>query len=121
MTYSTDNRTDPRPEVRTGPTYVNKVRSNTAGWLIAGIVIVAAIIAMLMLAPFNRTVTTTDGTTTPKVENNVNVQPPATTAPSTTNVETQPAPQTTAPATPTAPAAVPPAATAQPAAPATTP
>ncbi len=55
MTYTTEDRTDPRPEVRNGPTYVSTEKSSSAVWLIAGILVVAAIIGVMMLAPFDRT------------------------------------------------------------------
>lgn len=121
MAYTTDNRIDPRPEVRTGPTYVKTEKSSGAGWLIAGIVIVAAIVGVMLLAPFDRTVTTTTTANPPAVENNVTVQPPAETAPSTTKMDSQPAAKTAPaaqPATPAAPAIEPAPAAGQPAQPA---
>lgn len=108
MAYNTDNRKEPSrgymPE-----------KSSSAMWLIAGVVIVLAIIGLMVWGGSSTPVSTT---TAPSVENNATVTPstPTTPAPAdTTKMDAQPpadAPATTtvtpAPAeTPTAPATTP--------------
>ena len=109
MAYNTDTTTEasrrsvPLPD-----------RSSSGLWVIAGIVIVLAVIGMMVWGGSTIPVTTT---TLPQVENNVTVAPPAEPAPSTTTtMDAQP--PVKAPATTTitpAPAETPPAAAPAPA------
>lgn len=89
-------------------------KSNAAVWLIGGIVVVAAIVAFILLAPPDRTAV---APTAPQVDNNVTVTPPAVppVTPPAQPVEPAPAQPGTPPAAEPAPAqpATPPAAQSQ--------
>ena len=106
MTYSSDNQTDNHNE-RIHQVGVEK--SSGVVWLIAGIVVVLAIIGLISWDQTSGPVAPT--ATTPQVENKVNIEPPTLPVPdNTTTMDAQPpadAPATTT-VTPT-PAEVPPA------------
>ena len=112
MAYQTENRTEPTGVVDR----IDDKRSSTVGWLIAGVIAVAAIVGYVIFGQSTSPVTTS---TTPQVENNVTIEQPA---PSTTTTQDAlpadqapsttitPAPgQTAAPPAPGAPVTEPPA------------
>ena len=80
MAYNTDNPNEARSRYLPG-------RSSSALWLIAGIVIVLAVIGLMMWDGSATPVTTT---TAPQVENNVTVAPPLPAPSTTTTMDAQP-------------------------------
>ena len=112
MAYSTENRAEPTRI--TEPTRIVDKRFSTTGWLIAGAVIVAAIIGYMI---FGHSTSPLSTSATPPVQNNVTVGQPAPSTPTT--MDAQPAGQ--APSTTITPAPAPAVAPATPEAPATKP